>query len=77
MIDKTLHSSFPAVDQDYIDVVVDGVALRCLEVSLQCPDLHSEKSSADETRVPSDVLMHVNVLLMTYCFMVPLTGPHH
>lgn len=58
-IDKALHSSCPAVDQDYIDVGVDGVALHCLGVSLRCPDLHSEKSSADATRAPSGDLMHV------------------
>lgn len=74
-IDKALHSGCPAVDQDYIDVVFDGVAPLCLEVSPQCHDLHSEKSSAGETRASLDSVVRVRVLLNSHCSMLALTGP--
>lgn len=70
MIDKALHSSRPAVDQDYRDVVFDGVAPLCLEVSLLCPDLHSQMSSADEIWASL-----VCLLLKSYCCLLSLTGP--
>lgn len=73
LIDKVLHFSCPAVDQDYIDAAFDGVAPLCLEVSFQCPDLHSEESSADETRASFGNLMHVCVFLNSCGSMRPLT----